>query len=120
MFLLCPQVRLWVPAIVDKYLENTVAEDLLRALTGPILPCEEEGGWILAQKNSGKLRTATLRGHIRALGDFIDYLFTDALALGFDAQRWSPLIGVSQHDNKRFDCLCSLTVFAAGCMLLFS
>ena len=74
-----------------------MAEDFLGALTGPMLPCEEQGGWILQQLDSG-MRTSTLRAQVAALADLLDYFFTDSVALGFELQRWSPLVNVSQYE----------------------
>ena len=89
--------------------------DLFEALTGPLLPCEREDGFILAQKRSRTVTTGTLRKQVAHLGSFLDYTMTDADALGFELARWSPLIPVSFPAVSPPFCTCCLFPSLAVC-----
>ena len=91
----CLQLRLWLPEITGKPVDTMVADHLLAALSGPMLPLERRDGWILATQRSDLLRSDTMRAQLAAVIKLLDYVMTDSVALGVDTNRWAPLVNVS-------------------------
>lgn len=105
------QLRAWIPPVTEAPLDQLVVEQLLEALSGPIIACEKQDGWILQTRRSGAFRSSTLRGQVRALDSFVDYAMTDTAALGVNRSRWAPLIGVSN---------CYFIPIRMNCLFCFS
>lgn len=72
-----------------------VAADVLAALASPRLAMEQAGGWILQLRAARTYCNSTLRDHVRAVGNFVQFVMAEAPALGLDPAQWAPRMDVS-------------------------